>query len=213
MKKPPSMTPPAFTLLEMIIAITVFTIFIGFAISTYLMFHRADQEALAMRSLMLETQGTMDLIADAVKENTIDYAFYSEDLDSDILANVRTDLFTNFDFANSHTITDSTLALRSPDGQSETVFIWDEDEETLSLFTIDENSVASTPVLLHSETTRVPYVNFRIFPDENPYENSTDDAIQFQPTVQIEITFSMPGRVQEEVTVDFQTSITSRFYQ
>lgn len=213
MRKSHSMTPPAFTLLEMIIAITVFTIFIGFAISTYLMFHRADQEALAMRSLMLETQGTMDLIADAVKENTIDYAFYSEDLDSDILANVRTDLFTNFDFANSHTITDSTLALRSPDGQSETVFIWDEEEETLSLFTIDENSVASTPVLLHSETTRVPYVHFRIFPDENPYENSSDDAIQFQPTVQIEITFSMPGRVQEEVTVDFQTSITSRFYQ
>ncbi|MEK9159418.1 MAG: type II secretion system protein [Patescibacteria group bacterium] len=179
----------AFTLLEMIIAITVFTIFIGFAISTYLMFHRADQEALAMRSLMLETQGTMDLISDAVKENTIDYAYYNDGLSSDV------------------------LALRSPDGQTETVFIWDEEVETLSLFTIDENDVASSPVLLHSETTRVPYVHFRIFPDKNPYENSTEEAIQYQPTVQMEITFSMPGRVQEEITVDFQTSITSRFYQ
>jgi hypothetical protein len=56
-------------------------------------------------------------------------------------------------------------------------------------------------------------VNFRIFPDENPYDDPSKDAIQYQPTVQIKITFSLPGRIQEEVTVDFQTSITSRFYQ
>jgi len=204
---------PAFTLLEMIIAITVFTIFIGFSISTYLMFHRADQEALATRSLMLETQGTLDFITDAVKENTIDYAYYNEDSSEDILSGVRSDLFTNFDFGNSHSINDSTLALRSADGKTETVFIWDEEAETLSLFTIDEEGTESVPVLLHSETTSVPYVNFRIFPDENPYDDPSKDAIQYQPTVQIKITFSMPGRIQQDVTVDFQTSITSRFYQ
>lgn len=204
---------PAFTLLEMIIAITVFTLFIGFAISTYLMFHRADQEALAMRSLMLETQGTLDFITDAVKENTIDYAYYNEDSDSDILSGVRSNLFANFNLGNTHTINDATLALRSLDGSTETVFIWDEEDETLSLFTIDEEGNESTPVLLHSETTSVPYVNFRIFPDENPYDDPATDGIQYQPMVQVEITFSMPGRIQEEVTVDFQTSITSRFYQ
>ena len=207
------MKKAAFTLLEMIIAITVFTIFIGFAISTYLMFHRADQEALAMRSLMLETQGTLDFITDAVKENTIDYAYYNEDSDSDVLSGVRSTLFTDFEFANGHTIKDATLALRSPDGSTETVFIWDEEAETLSLFTIAQDGTESVPVLLHSETTRVPYVSFRIFPDENPYEDASKDAIQYQPTVQIKITFAMPGRVQEEVSVDFQTSITSRFYQ
>ena len=50
----------AFTLIEMIIAITVFTIFIGFAISAYLTFHRADQDALTNRSLLMESEAILN---------------------------------------------------------------------------------------------------------------------------------------------------------
>ncbi|MFA4815040.1 MAG: type II secretion system protein [Candidatus Gracilibacteria bacterium] len=186
-----SLKKSAFTLLEMIIAITVFTIFIGFAISTYLTFHRADQEALAMRSLMLETQGTMDVLIAAVKKNTIDYDYYGGDED------------------------ESTLALLSPDGKTHTIYAWDGTEKTLSVHTMDSDGKESEPTALHSETTSVNYMRFRIFPNANPYTLGPDaeDAQYYQPTVQMEVTFAMPGRIQEEVTVDFQTSVTSRFYQ
>lgn len=219
-----SLNKPAFTLLEMIIAITVFTIFIGFAISTYLTFHRADQEALAMRSLMLEAQGTMDLLISSIKENAIDYdEFYAEGstLSENIFNGFQSNYFTNFTSGESHVLNDATLALLSPDGKIRTVFIWDEDTETLNLYTTeaDEEGNLTTSELsqLHNDTTRVTYVNFRIFPDENPYAltsaDQAEDSQYYQPTVQIEMTFAMPGRIQEEVTVDFQTSVTSRFYQ
>lgn len=215
---------PAFTLLEMIIAITVFTIFIGFAISTYLTFHRADQEALAMRSLMLEAQGTMDLLISSIKENTIDYdEFYAEGstLSENIFNGFQSNYFTNFTSGESHVLNDATLALTSLDGKVGTVFIWDKETETLYLYTTEEdeegNRTTVGPSQLHNDTTRVTYVNFRIFPDENPYAltsaDQAEDSQYYQPTVQIEMTFAMPGRIQEEVTVDFQTSVTSRFYQ
>lgn len=218
-----SLKKPAFTLLEMIIAITVFTIFIGFAISTYLTFHRADQEALAMRSLMLEAQGTMDLLISSIKENTIDYdEFYAEgsSLSESIFNGFQSNTFPNFTSGESHVLNDATLALRSPDGKLGTVFIWDKETETLNLYTTEEDeegNLTNELSQLHNDTTRVTYVNFRIFPDENPYALTSADEADigryYQPTVQIEMTFAVPGRIQEEVTVDFQTSVTSRFYQ
>jgi len=183
---------PAFTLLEMIIAITVFTIFIGFAISTYLSFHRADQEALEERSLMLEIQGSMDTLSEAVRNNTIDYTAPLE--------------------AN-------TLHLLSPDGLTQTVYTWEEKEGTLSvqLFNAAGEVLAgySNPVLLHGENTKVTYASFRVFPELNPYDeaNASNDDVQYQPTVQIKLKFSVPGRVRPTVDLDLQTSVTSRFYQ
>lgn len=180
----------AFTLLEMIIAITVFTIFIGFAISTYLSFHRADQEALEQRSLMLEIQGTMDNISEAVRINKIDYIAYEN---------------TNGGILN----------LVSADGQTHYVYAWDRNLETLTLQVTGADGVAGDPVLLHGENTKVTYANFRIFPDKNPYDpaNAADTAVQYQPTVQIKLGFSVPGRVRETVDLDLQTSLTSRFYK
>lgn len=189
--KPNHASRPAFTLLEMIIAITVFTIFIGFAISTYLAFHRADQEALTMRSVMLETQGAMDHLIQAAKENAIDTDYYTD---------------------TSNPLVTSTLALTSSNGV-QMVYEWDSDAETLSLTTTDADGVSSDPVLLHSESTRVTYASFRIFPNANPYEVGAEEEDQFQPMVRIQVTFSLPGRVNEEVTVDLQSSVTSRFYQ
>jgi prepilin-type N-terminal cleavage/methylation domain-containing protein len=212
MKKSSSMTAPAFTLLEMLIAITVFTIFIGFAISTYLAFHRADQEVLAQRSVMLEIQGTMNLLSQAVKENKI----YYEDEESggrfDILSGARSSLFSGF--LSQHEKNSTTLELISPDGQTLYVYAWNGDEETLSLESYDaDGNLLTGPELLHNETTRVTAVNFRIFPDEDPYQNATDNDIQYQPTVQLSLSFTVPGRIHEELTVDLQTLVTSRFYQ
>lgn len=179
----------AFTLIEMIIAITVFTIFIGFSISAYLTFHRADQEALTTRTLIMSAQGVMSALSDTIRESSIAY---------DSLSMLST----------------SELHLLSADGDVETVYVWDSVEETLSMQTFDSAGDPLTDaVLLHSENTTVSYVSFSIFPSENPRDNPTEDALQYQPFVTIDLSFSMPGRVREEVTMDLHTSVTTRFYQ
>ena len=64
---------PAFTLIEMVIAITVFTLFIGLAMGTYLTFHRAQQEAARTRALILEMESLMVHIEEALHEHPLDY--------------------------------------------------------------------------------------------------------------------------------------------
>ena len=66
---------------------------------------------------------------------------------------------------------------------------------------------------MHSEDTRVSYANFRIFPAENPYENVLDSDVQYQPHVRIELEFTRQGEFREELTLDLQTTVTSRSYQ
>ncbi len=202
---------PAFTLIEMIIAITIFTIFIGFSISSYLTFHRADQEALVTRTLIMSAQSMMSSLSDSIRESAIAYDEYSAVSGSNGL-----DLGV-FDF-DGLSVTDAIntheLHLWSADGLVRTVYFWDSEAQTLSMQSFDVDGKAlDEAVLLHSDALRVSYANFRIFPSQNPYEYRTEDELQYQPFVTVNLTFSMPGRVREELTFDLRTSVTTRFYQ
>ncbi len=211
---------PAFTLIEMIVAITVFSIFIGFAISAFLSFHRADQEALVDRSLMMEAGQVMDILTTDIKENKIDYEYYDDGSGSPFT-------FT-FPFTvelGDHVLNESVLVLRSVDGLTRTVYTWDSDPDVLGL-TVQKFDMTdvTNPVALDGYTDPLPMtsdhvylndVNFRIFPDVDPYdpENASDDATAFQPVVTLNLIFAAEGRVREEVTLPLQTTVTSRFYQ
>lgn len=221
-------TVPAFTLIEMIIAITVFSIFIGFAVSSYLAFHRADQEALVDRSLMMEAGQVMDLLTADIQANKIDYEYY-EDLSSGgvhIMHGFGSGGLSlsppfSFGFGSDHELNKSILVLRSVDGLTRTVYEWDEEDLTLSVDKFDMTSGTAVelpdyPQLLTSGQVYLNDVNFRIFPDVDPYDSATDpsdDEVQFQPVVTLNLTFAAVGRVRAEVTLPLQTTVTSRFYQ
>ena len=200
----------AFTLIEMVIAITVFTIFTGFVMASYLTFHRAQQESAITRSLILETESTMDLMTDSLKEYMIDYDRYA-DLDpssADVLYGlVKGAYFGLLDSSDS--LVTNMLYLIAGDG-TQLSFVWDEYDGELRMQEGDGDEI-----LLHSEEFTASFVSFEIFPDVNPYEseNISDDDVQFQPIVQVNLSLSAPGRIRDEVVVDLQTSITSRFYQ
>jgi len=191
----------AFTLIEMIIAITVFTIFIGFAISAYLAFHRADQDALVVRALLMEEQGIMDKLSSAVKENRIAYSAYKDSVSGE-----------NIETAN--------LYLLSADKKNIFVYSWDSDAQMVQLQAFDSTSGApldgyADPIQLNSENAKVSYLEFKIFPSVDPYadENKQVDNVQFQPVISIDMTMEMPGRVQEKVSVSLHTAATSRYYK
>lgn len=207
----------AFTLIEMIIAITVFTIFIGFSISSFLAFHRADQEAVSTRSLMLEAEAAMNVLSEAVRENKIKYEEYDEDSGSllDLLSANRLGLSSTLGLAASDALNTSELILESADGETTWRYAWD---EALSVQTCHDdengNEECGDASLLHAETTTVSYANFSIFPAVDPFDPAnTDDDVQYQPHVQIDLTFETPGRVREMISIDLHTTVTSRFYQ
>ncbi len=96
---------PAFTLVELLIAITVFSIFIAFGMTSFSVFHGVQLDAAASRDMMFELNQNMELIREAVKENKID-------------------------FENS---SGTSLALLSLDESESIIFVWDSDAETLTL--------------------------------------------------------------------------------
>lgn len=198
----------AFTLIEMIIAITVFTIFIGFAISAYLTFHRADQDALTNRSLLMESEAILNELSDATRENKIDYDSYSG-ATSGGGAWALVPVTTSISIGDARN--EQTLYLISPDGSEQTIYTWDVDEETLSVERILDGD-SSGEYILNSENLAVTYVNFKIFPQEDPYADSSYE-FQYQPMVRFDLNFSMPGRMDTELTLELSTTVTSRYYQ
>ena len=209
---------PAFTLIEMIIAITVFSIFIGFAVSAFLSFHRADEEALVDRSLVMEGGQVMDTLTTDIKTNKIDYEYYDESSGGSALSSAFTSAFSIGD----HVWNQSTLALRSVDGLTRTLYVWDSEAKTLTVQKFDMSSGTSAEMdgypealPMTSDHVYLNDVNFRIFPDVDPYDaaNATDDETAFQPVVTMNLTFAAEGRVKDEVTLPLQTTVTSRFYQ
>lgn len=191
-----------FTLLEMIIAITVFSIFIGFTVASYLSFHRADQEALIERSLIMEAGQVMDILSTEIKSNKIDYSYYS---------------------AGEDLLSVSVLALRDASGLVRSVYFWDATAKTFSVQKFDMENPAN-PQEMEGYTNSLPltsdhvYLNeveFRIFPQVDPYssDNFDDTTVAFQPLVTMNLTFATEGRVRSEINLPLQTSVTSRFYQ
>ena len=70
------------------------------------------------------------------------------------------------------------------------------------------------PAKLQSDSVKVSYVDFRIFPALDPYDfrnNETEDF--YQPNVKVEMTFETPGQAKPSIILDFETTITSRVYQ
>ncbi|MBT4384431.1 type II secretion system protein [Candidatus Peregrinibacteria bacterium] len=207
---------PAFTLIEMTISITVFTIFIGFSMATYISFHRAQQEAAATRSLLMELDSVMNIMTSSLLENKIDYDYYALEGDHDALRAQGNELLADLSLLGSDALQTSVLALRSSDGNEQIIFKWFDGVLTMQKF--DEEGAQDGYMesdVLHSLHTNVDYMNFEIFPGKDPYdlENSKEDNLQYQPIVQLNLTLSSPGRVRDRVVLDLQTSITSRFYR
>lgn len=198
----------AFTLIEMVIAITVFTIFIGTAIGSFLFFHRAQQDAAASRKLIFEAENIVTLMTELVKESKIDYSYKECEIcgDSEVVGANNTD----------------TIAFLSLDELTQTIIELDSDEEILTILqnTFNETSeefenadAYDEPALLHSNDVYVDSVNFRIFPNKDPFENLSNNDLQYQPNVKIEITLKTLSRSGAEKKLSFETTLTSRIYQ
>lgn len=211
----------AFTLVEILISITIFVIFMGFSMGAYLTFHRAQLEASITRGMMLEGEQIMNMVTTSVKENKIAYAAYDSNSPFSLFSPVSMSLFNLADEA----IETDTLILSELNTGNEMEIHWDADEEVLTQqwFTFDEGGQREPmagylePLRLHSETVDVSFAEFRIVPGKDPYDAENilgnQEEYWYQPMVQMKITMKAKGSIREEILFDLQTSVTSRVYQ
>ncbi len=206
-----------FTLIEMMVAMGIFVMFIGILISSYTDIVRSNTEANDYRILYSEARRVFDTLSEEIRKGSVEY-----------LSNASINApFTDPKYNTSN----DSLVLISENGGRKVTFSYEEeaDEGDISkgniVFTeeiIDTFSgnppVNSYPLLSSGDVSRQVYLTeFSVFvsPVGDPYNpnNVYSDGLQFQPKVTIFATFEMKKRKGEGVfNFDLQTTVSSRSY-
>lgn len=216
----------AFTLVELIISMLIFTIFIGVVASTFLLVSRSLREANEVRKVYTEARAIMDQLTQDVRLNTLDYNCYGDAADG------------SFDYGSSFgecsvglgdTGSASLLALISADGLHRTVYRFGPGANGEGVFSVlkldwNENGIGGGEwvtaegfsssagfLAFGNESVVLQNVGFVIAPLASPV--SLENAHQFQPSVHVVIEArSTSSRLPESIPVSLTTTISSRVY-
>lgn len=187
-----------FTLVELIISIAVFMIFIGIATSSYAPLVKANKTANETQKIYRETRFVTDAISREIKTGALDYSCIDQNkIDALCLGNQGKEI-------------KRTIAIISPDGTMRTLFKFDTTNKNVLIMRQTRLSAAlpwsaGEWEQLSSDILKMEDMSFSFFPEKNPYEskNAGADALQWQPSVSIMVKTN---------GYDFRTTYSSRVY-
>lgn len=193
-----------FTLVELLVAMTIFVAFIGILIGSYTSIVRAQRQANEYRIMYSEARQVFETLVFNLRDGMVDYAAYpgsqiagQQPLQELILiskdASRRTEIFYN----------DETVKIKrgslAPNTRS----------------CINAAYLFDDPVALNSEALKVTDFQIFVAPIIDPYalENFDKHGNQFHPLVTIyaEFTREYPGG-KEPFVINLQTTVSSRIY-
>ncbi|MFA6435616.1 MAG: prepilin-type N-terminal cleavage/methylation domain-containing protein [Candidatus Gracilibacteria bacterium] len=218
-KKPRNMK--AFTLVELIISMVIFTVFVGVASTTYIYVSRALRHAAEVRSVYAETRFLMDKITQDVRLYTIDYECYeaaavmdsSYGSDYGECSGASSGLSAQGQTSSLHLISADGLHRVSYRFQDGEFSILELDYDTTAVNWIASEGYYSGFQLFETQRVDLDYVQFMIKPLSSPYENYTRDNSHYQPSVNVVIAArSMSTLLPEVLQVKMQSTIASRVY-
>lgn len=212
-----------FTLIEVLVALTIFMIFIVSITRSYLDIAQSQRESNAVREIYSEMRYIYSLISEEARSKTIDYGCPAS-------SDTQGDSFVSQSSACSDLMNverQNYLALISGDGTQRTVFKIEDDLTTgeKAFFIAKENFTGVTwePAEGHRQNTFVQlelnYVKingfeFGIAPLADPFAsaNVACGPVQFQPSVSIYSSIEGKQRNVSNFKLDLQTTISSRVY-
>ncbi len=189
-----------FSLMEMLVALGLFSMVMVSAPDIYLLASRSQRRALSMERAQSDARFAMEAITREIRGGSIDYGYYAESAASpvDDLALIASD-GSELVFSRST----STTASACPDAESVPCL----------LVSID----GSDPVSMTSRGISVSGLNFYVGPFDDPFafdESIGDYGSNVQPHVTVSMTLrSVGGRDDDQSTVHLQTTATSRTYR
>lgn len=208
-------------MIELLISIMLFTVFLGIVSQSYLGIVRSQRQANEVRKMYSELRVFMDDFAEDVRLSAIDYDCYEQGVsiimvqalcDSEALGQV---------VAGKSNV----LSLIKKGGLEKSAYKIEEDFETgkkrikVKKWYSENGNWMPIPGYeefrdVFSESIDVKYASFAIFPEVNPYSslNYRNNAVQFQPKVTIFLNVGNAEDSNIKFDYQFQTTISSRVY-
>ncbi|MBI4235347.1 prepilin-type N-terminal cleavage/methylation domain-containing protein [Candidatus Peregrinibacteria bacterium] len=184
-----------FTLVEMLVSMTIFMTFVGILISSYSSIIKAQKEANDYRAMYTEARAVFDTLIGELREGMVDYG--------------------NSEYGNAcnsfiTTMTEN-LLLVSKDETKKKIWL-DKTDPAHSILKIE--TAGGQTKSLNSGDVSVTDFEFKIYPLADPYspQNVDKNQYQFHPFVTIFVSFEKEKVTGEPYKVDFQTTVSSRIY-
>lgn len=204
-------------MIELMISIMVFVIFLGAASSSYVSIIRSQKQTNEIRKMYAEVRSFTDTLAEDIRLSSIDYECY-------LPPTMEMGFSTNCPAQGTETLTGGTtsvLHLANRNGFEKEAIVFNREEGTVTITKYYKllgrwQQTGTEPETLFSGTVRVKNLSFSVFPVENPYSDKSDIYLdpkkQFQPKVTIFMTAANAYGNGPEFNLDYQTTISSRVY-
>jgi prepilin-type N-terminal cleavage/methylation domain-containing protein len=216
-----------FTLIEMLIGIAIFVIFLGIVSTSYVSIVRGQREANDIRKMYSEVRDFVDFFSQEVRLGSIDYGSYTVTpgvQSCGKTANNITDIFNQtpsaYQLVNG-TATD--LIVIRKDGLLKTIFSYDKKNKKIQVLQYVKNGGAwvvspeypgGLPKNIMGDTVQVESLKFIINPDVDPYSEDYYclNQKQFQPQVTLVMSVRNGANINSAFSLDYQTTVSSRVY-
>jgi len=183
-----------FTLIEMMISMSIFVIFTGILIGSYTGIVQSQREANQYRELYSNARYIMDKFTEEVRDGAVYYELSKEGV---VNNQFKTSVYS--------------LILLSKDGKDSVCFGYDNDKVRF----LERKSTEQKSYTLNSENIVVKNFEMFVSPASDPYDsvNVFADTLQFQPKVTLKLTLEKDRGVKDPYEVSFTTTVSSRIYQ
>ena len=183
----------AFTLIEMVIAVAIFSIAIVIISGIFLSTIKAQRKASAILEAQAEARYALEVMTRKIREGYIDYDYSG--------------------YSGGITSPEVELALKDLDGNP-IIFFQDTTCDDADSSPCIKMSLGGNTQLLTGKGLKVNNLKFYISPLEDPFIPDFDPSTGNQPRVTIVMTIQSVGTRPEQIaTVFLQTTASSRYYQ
>lgn len=218
-----------FTLVELLVSIAVFVIFLGVVSNSYVTIVRGQREANVVRRLYAETRSALNIMEEELRLSSIDYNCYGQGVDDEEENSANVFDVDSLQCPPQASIINGftdTLALINRARGEKTFLLYDATAQILLMQKFQRNDAGWIPFPGYEEPrpilgtdVAVKKLAFNLFPGVNPYSDDDDiylnNTVQFQPQVRVFV--ELESR-QEDLNVripglNFQTTYSSRIYE
>ncbi|OGJ51258.1 hypothetical protein A2307_00275 [Candidatus Peregrinibacteria bacterium RIFOXYB2_FULL_33_20] len=211
---------PAFTLVELLTAMTIFATFIAVISSSYIFLMRSLRDAQITKNVTSEVMQVVQSISDNIRVDAVDYDCYNGN-SSSLCGYIEAESSNQ---GEGGILKSSYLVLKNYNETGKIIYrIKDGHLQVLKQSLKDDLWVAGDGFEnslkepfgfkdLMSSNVNISDGKFLIAPYQNPFNKSAESDLRFQPQVTIKINFQTSSQVRKEIKVPIETTISTRIY-